>query len=94
MDWPRAITASGGHAGRQTSALGLDMALSGPEPIALSGESAMVIFGSGCPERECIVTDNTAIMGWARTHERHLSALALAGGFAFDSMPLAASTGP
>ena len=26
-----------------------------------------------------------AIMGWARTHERHLSALAMAGGFGFDS---------
>ncbi len=24
-------------------------------------------------------------LGWARTHERHLSALAMAGGFAFDS---------
>ena len=24
-------------------------------------------------------------MGWARTHERHISALAMAGGFAFDS---------
>jgi hypothetical protein len=25
------------------------------------------------------------ILGWARTHERHISALAMAGGFAFDS---------
>jgi Protein of unknown function (DUF2914) len=55
-----------------------------------TGQPASILPGPtchlapGCHKRACMQAIKTTL-GWARTHERHLSALAMAGGFAFDS---------